>query len=105
VRPTARPFGESAYPATYEVAYPDMPRDKWSVGLRILYVLPRLVVLPFISIAWFNTAVIAWLAILFTASYPLSLYPFAVGCLRWSLRVESYLRLMRDEYPPFSFEP
>jgi hypothetical protein len=99
------PFGEGAYPVTYDVAYPDMPRNKWSVGLRIFYVIPHIVVLFFISIAWFITAVIAWFAILFTGSYPASLYPFAIGYLRWSLRVESYLLLMRDEYPPFSLEP
>ena len=99
------PFGEGAYPVTYDVAYPDMPRDKWSVGLRIFYVIPHIVVLFFVGIAWFITAVIAWFAILFTGSYPAGLYPFAIGYLRWLLRVESYLLLMRDEYPPFSFEP
>lgn len=99
------PFGDGAYPVTYDVAYPETPRDRWSVGLRIFYAIPQIVVLFFIGIAWFITAVIAWFAILFTGSYPASLYPFAVGYLRWSLRVESYLLLMRDEYPPFSFEP
>ncbi|MGA8032807.1 MAG: DUF4389 domain-containing protein [Casimicrobiaceae bacterium] len=98
------PFGEAPYPVTYEVAYPDMPRNKWSVGLRIFYVIPHAIVLFFLGIAWFITAVIAWFAILFTGSYPAGLYPFAVGYLRWSLRVESYLLLLRDEYPPFSLE-
>jgi|SRR5689334_321178 len=99
------PFGEGAYPASYDVAYPDAPRDKWSVGLRLLLVIPHLVALFFIGIAWFVVTLIAWFAILFTGSYPAGMLPFAVGCLRWSLRVESYLLLMRDEYPPFSFEP
>jgi Domain of unknown function (DUF4389) len=31
------PFGEGAYSVTYDVAYPNMPRNKWSVGLRIFY--------------------------------------------------------------------
>jgi hypothetical protein len=99
------PFGDGAYPATYDVTYPDMSRNKWSVGLRIFYVIPHAIVLFFIGFAWFITAVIAWFAILFTGSYPEGLYQFAVGYLRWSLRVESYLLLLRDEYPPFSFEP
>ena len=42
-------------------------------------------------------------AILFTGKYPRGLYDFAVGVLRWDLRVEAYLLLMRDEYPPFTF--
>lgn len=99
------PFGDTAYPVTYEVEYPEQPRNKWSVGLRIIYAIPHLIVLFFLGIAWFITAVIAWFAILFTGSYPEGLARFAVGYLRWSVRVESYALLMRDEYPPFSFEP
>jgi hypothetical protein len=99
------PFGESAYPASLEASYPDAPRDKLSVALRILFVIPHAIVLFFLGIAFFIVTVIAWFAILFTGAYPESMHIFAVGCLRWSLRVESYLLLMRDEYPPFSFEP
>jgi hypothetical protein len=27
------------------------------------------------------------------------------GAMRWTLRVQAYLYLMRDEYPPFSLAP
>ena len=57
-----------------------------------------------VSIAWLLTAVFGWFAILFTGSYPPGLYRFAVGYLRWSLRFEGYLLLVRDEYPPFSLD-
>ena len=99
------PFGDGEYPTAYRVEYPDGDRNLWSVGLRIIYAIPHLIVLFFLSIAWFVTAVIAWFAILFTGQYPEGLYRFAVGYLRWSVRVETYLYLMRDEYPPFSFDP
>jgi len=49
--------------------------------------------------------VIAWFAIVFTGSYPEGLYRFGVGVMRWSIRYETYLLLMRDEYPPFTLEP
>jgi hypothetical protein len=62
-------------------------------------------VLFFLNIAWFVTSVIAWFAILFTGAYPEGLYKFGVGVMRWGVRVESYALLMRDEYPPFTFEP
>jgi hypothetical protein len=68
-------------------------------------VIPHIIVRFFVGIAWFITTVFAWFAILFTGSYPEGLYGFSVGYLRWSLRVESYLLLMGDEYPPFSLEP
>ena len=59
----------------------------------------------FLGIAWGFTSLIAWFAILFTGAYPEGLYKFGVGVMRWSVRVESYSLLMRDEYPPFSMEP
>ena len=41
--------------------------------------------------------------ILATGRYPRGLYTFGVVCLRWLIRVEAYLLLLVDEYPPFSF--
>ena len=98
------PFGDGDYPVTYEVAFPEGPRNFWSVLLRIIYGIPHIIVLFFLGIAWFITAVIAWFAILFTGSYPEGLARFGVGYLRWVARFETYMLLMRDEYPPFSFE-
>jgi len=99
------PFGEAHYPARFEATFPDAPRDKLSVALRLILVIPHAVVLFFLGIAFLIVTVIAWFAILFSGQYPESMHGFAVGCLRWSIRVEAYLLLMRDEYPPFSFEP
>jgi hypothetical protein len=99
------PFGDGEYPVRFAVEYPEQERNLWSVGLRIIYVIPHIIVLFFLGIAWFITAVIAWFAILFTGDYPAGLYKFAVGYLRWTTRVDCYVLLMRDEYPPFSFEP
>jgi hypothetical protein len=74
------------------------------VGLRLIYAIPQLIVLFFLGIAWAITIIIAWFAILFTGRYPENLYTFGVGHMRWSLRVETYPLLMRDEYPPFNFD-
>jgi hypothetical protein len=79
-------------------------RNRLSVGLRLIYAIPHVVILFFIGIAWVITAVIGWFAILFTGAYPESFYRFAVGYLRWSLRVEAYVLLIHDEYPPFSLD-
>ncbi len=96
------PFGDGEYAVDFGVAEFPEQRDRWSVALRIFFLIPHAIVLFFIGIAWAITAFIGWLAILFTGSYPDSLYRFAVGYLRWSLRVEAYGLLMHDEYPPFS---
>jgi hypothetical protein len=96
------PFGDAAYPASIEVADPAGPRDRVAVGLRILLAIPHIIVLFFVLLAWGFTTIVAWFIILFTANYPQGLYEFGVGALRWRLRVEAYMLLMVDEYPPFS---
>lgn len=96
------PFGEGVYPARLELAPPDEPRDRLTVAFRILLAIPHLLAICALGLAWMLTTIVAWFAILFTGRYPDSLYEFGVGALRWNLRVEAYLLLLRDEYPPFS---
>ena len=98
------PFGDGPYPATIDVPDPAVPRDRATIAVRLLLALPHFVVLFFLLIGWFVTTVVAWFAILFTGSYPPSLYPFGAGVMRWTLRVEAYLLLLVDEYPPFALE-
>jgi hypothetical protein len=57
-----------------------------------------------LSIAWAVTTIIAWVSILINGTFPPSLYQFNRGMLRWTTRVEAYLLLLHDEYPPFSLE-
>jgi hypothetical protein len=96
------PFGDAPYPASIEITDPPGPRDRLAVGLRLLLALPHIIVLFFVLLAWGFTTIAAWFIILFTGNYPQGLYEFGVGALRWRLRVETYLLLMVDEYPPFS---
>jgi len=96
------PFGDAPYPASIEIADPVGPRNRLTVGLRLFLAIPHFIVLLFVLAAWGVVTIIAWFAILFTGSYPRSLYEFSVGSLRWRLRVEAYLLLLVDEYPPFS---
>lgn len=96
------PFGEGPYPVSLDLPIAPEPRDRWSVALRPLLVIPQLVALWVIGIGWCLATIAAWFAILFTGTHPRSLYAFGVGALRWTARVEAYLLLLRDEYPPFS---
>ena len=98
------PFGDEPYPATIEVREPVQPRDSATIAVRLILVLPHLVVLLFLLLGWLVSTVIAWFAILFTGSYPTSLLPFGIGVMRWALRVEAYLLLLVDEYPPFALD-
>jgi Domain of unknown function (DUF4389) len=98
------PFGDMPYPASVEVVDPTSPRDRLTVGLRLLLLIPHFVVLFFVMCAWCITTIVAWFLIVITATYPAALYGFGVGALRWYMRVEAYLLLLVDVYPPFSFD-
>jgi hypothetical protein len=96
------PFGDAPYPTSVEIVDPIGPRDRLTVFFRVILAIPHFIVLFFIFIAWCFTTVLAWFVILFTGSYPAGMYNFAVGALRWVVRVQAYLLLLVDEYPPFS---
>jgi hypothetical protein len=96
------PFGDAPYPASLTIVDPAGPRDRVTVGLRLLLGIPHFIVLAILVFVWWVLSFIAWVAILLTGSYPQGLYHFGAGVLRWLLRVEAYILLMVDEYPPFS---
>jgi hypothetical protein len=98
------PFGDADYPAHVDVAMPEGPRDRVTTAFRIFLLIPHFIVLWLLSVVWLLTSIVAWLAILFTGRFPDSLYRFGCGVLRWSIRVEAYLLLLHDEYPPFALE-
>jgi hypothetical protein len=96
------PFGDGPYPMTLTFTPPDTPRDRLTVALRLIVAIPHFIVLFFVICAWWVTTVLAWFLILITGQYPQGLYDFGAAALRWLIRVEAYVLLMVDEYPPFS---
>lgn len=90
-----------------EIDYPDVERDlnRWLPIVKWLLAIPHYIVLIFLFLAALVAVIIAWFAILFTGSYPRSLFDFVVGVYRWSLRVWAYaFLLVTDDYPPFSLQ-
>ncbi len=64
--------------------------------------IPHVFVLYFRLFATMVLMFLAFWSVLFTGSYPRSWHTFNVGTLRWALRINLYLGLMTDDYPPFS---
>jgi hypothetical protein len=102
---------DDRYPSTdeeqsvhLEFAYPDARQmNRWLPLVKWILALPHYFVLFFLGIGVIFAVVAAWFAILFTGSYPRSLFDYVVGVLRWSNRVNGYaFSLVTDQYPPFS---
>jgi len=88
-------------PVTYEVDYPQQ-LSRWMVFVKWLLAVPHYIVLAVLFVVGIVVWIISWFAILFTGRFPRGLFDFLVGVLRWSFRVQVYVLLLRDEYPPFS---
>lgn len=81
---------------------PRAPQNRVSVGLRLGFVLPHLLVLVVLTAVSVVLAVVGWAAALKLGRLP---RPIAVYQMRWVAyyaRVNAYLFLLGDDYPPFS---
>jgi hypothetical protein len=90
----------NTYPVAYEQS-PPVKRSRLTVFFRLLLVIPHLIWGTLYSIGAFVVTFIAWFALLFTARYPVGMYQFVAGYLRFITRVYAYMLLIVDEFPPF----
>jgi hypothetical protein len=93
---------DSAYPIRFQAEERSTGRNRLTTFFRIFLVIPHLIVLALLGIAAYVVVIIAWFAALITGSVPAGLHTFLVGYNRWGARVNAYLFLLVDDYPPFS---
>ncbi|GAA3394918.1 DUF4389 domain-containing protein [Cryptosporangium minutisporangium] len=79
------------------------PLNRWLWLVKWILVIPHLIVLAFLWLAFGALTVVAGISILLTGRYPHGVFAFNVGVLRWHWRVAYYaLTLGTDRYPPFT---
>jgi hypothetical protein len=96
------PFGSGPYPAALALPTQVATRDRLTVGLRPLLVIPHLFVLLALLLAWIVVALVSWVTIVVNGRLSPALWRFGRDVMAYSLRVEAYLLLVHDEFPPFA---
>lgn len=76
-----------------------LPLVKWFLAF------PHYLVLLFLFIGVVLAKIVAFFAVIITGRYPRGIFDYVVGVLNWSWRVQAYVGLLRDEYPPFALRP
>ena len=90
------------YPVSYAADNPGAGRNRLTVFFRYIVAIPWLIVAGVYGIVAYLAAIGAWFSIVFTGNYPPGLYDFNAGFLRLISRINGFIYLTNDEWPPFN---
>jgi hypothetical protein len=76
--------------------------SRWKPLYKWLLAVPHYVVMLALCVASIFVILFGLGAVVVTGSYPMRARDFLVGLYRYGLRVQAYVGLLTDEYPPFS---
>ncbi|HEX6595316.1 MAG TPA: DUF4389 domain-containing protein [Acidimicrobiales bacterium] len=77
-------------------------RNRLTVGLRFLWIIPIALFTALVGLAAFFVAIAAFFAVLFTGRWPEGMRRFIVNTGRLGTRLSAYSYLLVDDYPPFA---
>lgn len=100
-------IGRQSAPVRFEAEL-DPVLSRWLWLVKWILVIPHVIVLAMLWVAFAVITVVAGLSILVSGRYPPRLFEFNVGVLRWTWRVSHYAGvggLGTDQYPAFSLQP
>ena len=82
------------------VAYPET-LNRWKPLYKWFLAIPHYLVLVVLGVGAVFGLLGGLLAVLVTGEYPAGIRDFLIGVYRYALRVEAYVGLLTDTYPPF----
>ena len=89
---------------TLSIVYPE-ELDRWKPLYKWFLAIPHYVVLVVLAIGAVLATIAGLVMVVITGEYPAAIRDFLVGVYRWALRVEAYVGLLTDTYPPFRLAP
>jgi len=89
---------------TLTLAYPEH-LDRWKPLYKWFLAIPHYFVLAVLAVAGVFALIGGFFAVVFSGEYPQGARDFLVGVYRYGLRVQAYVGLLTDRYPPFSLKP
>lgn len=77
--------------------------NRWKPLYKWFLAIPQYLVVIGLFLGACAGVIAGLFAVLFTGEYPQAIRDFLVNAYRYGLRVEAYVGLLTDEYPPFRF--
>src|SRR3954454_9836453 len=87
--------------STLSLVYPEQ-LDRWKPLYKWILAVPHYFVAFGLMVASFFALIAGFFAVVFTGEYPEGLRNFLVASYRYNFRVQAYVGLLTDQYPPFS---
>lgn len=92
-------------PVTVDL-YPALEnRNRLTVGLRFIWVIPAMLWLMIVGIGAMFVFFVGWFAVIILGRWPEGMRGFIVKAIRLGVQVSAYAMLLTDEYPPFDLTP
>jgi hypothetical protein len=88
------------YPISYEADFNPEP-NRWTTFFRLILAIPWFIVAYFWGILFYVAIFLAWLLVTILGRYPEWLYNFNAGYVRFTVRLNAWLYLQTDQWPPF----
>ena len=86
---------------TLNLAYPEH-LDRWKPLYKWFVAIPHYFVVTGLAVAAVFALIGGFFAVVFNGEYPEGVRDFLVAVYRYGLRVQAYVGLLTDQYPPFS---